>query len=87
MPRNAYHSHKGQDTAETRYYPERKFSWRKHNNPHGYTCQWCGKVIKWLYRNGVLWSAPRAYCDNHICQNVRAARAQGIEDQHVADWR
>lgn len=74
------HSHKGQE--ESRYYPDRKQSWTKRENPHGYRCNWCNRVIKWVYKAGVLWQSPRFYCDRHSCQRVREHRADIFEQEH-----
>ena len=72
--RCATHTHRGNENSA--YYPERKkrVIWKE--NPYGYRCQWCGKVIKWVYRGKEPWKAPRFYCDNHVCQGVRETRAR-----------
>lgn len=74
--RGAQHTHCGKEQG---YYPERQPGFTQKVNPHGYRCEWCKDLIKWTYRAGELWKAPRFYCDNWICRRVYEHRSGGIE--------
>jgi len=67
------------------YFPERHTTWSKRPNPCTPTrhCGACGRVIDWVYRNGVLWSSPMYYCAVDKCQQVRAHKTTVIDEYEI----
>jgi hypothetical protein len=74
---------RGKENQIAKYAPERIAQFHMRDNPHGRVCQFCHKVIRWRYRNGVLWDSPRFWCSDDRCQRDRVHKTTVMEEYVV----
>jgi hypothetical protein len=66
------------------YVPERKSSWSWRPNPKGRVCLFCGNVIPWRYKHGMLFDSPRFWCLSDYCQRDRVHRTTVMDEYTVS---